>query len=191
MKKYITITILVFSIVSCSKDKDIEDKPVPISVESPAFSSSCVPTPSFSFTIADEIADTAMQDSVLFSSNGGPGGFPTYYYHLVVTANNDGVNDILDLERVNFGHIYPDSSFLIIKDSCNVIIYDSKFSSTGIIFPPNKYASWNGNYAPNTLSYSEPAKINPEGWYDFEFLVYTNNSSVASILPGSVQLTRP
>lgn len=176
--------ILIASIVfiACSKDEEL------IPIVEPVSPVNCILPLRFSYTLQDEMDGNIPVDSLYTSTNGSV-AYNLFTYG-TMSVNNDGLND-----ELRFGlsqNVMPDSSFLIVKDSCNKVYYNSRFSASGTVHPIWLYPTWNGDYAPDSLSYHQPQVFVPEGRYQYEFKIYMFGlTSPAHIISTEVDLTRP
>ncbi len=118
----------------------------------------------------------------------------TYLYHYVIlTPNGDGYNDHFQpFEYIpNNSILRPDSSFMIVEDTCGNIYYDSKYSAVGRVYPAPIYATWNGIFAPDSASYYLTPKVTSEGFYNFTYITWKDGIITNPYLSGRIELTRP
>ena len=105
-----------------------------------------------------------------------------------MSVNGDGLNDEL---RYQLGFV-PDSAYLIVKDSCEHTYYDSRYEVVLPGLSMSAHPTWNGAYAPDSLSHHQPPRDVPEGIYYYKLYTYQDNSSSVNLtLNSGVELTRP
>jgi hypothetical protein len=181
----IFIILLVF--IACSKD---EETVTPSENTQTNPITNCVIEPRFTYTLQDEIDGNIPKDSLYFITSNLD--YNLYIYG-TMSDNNDSYNDFLRFDLLGLSQsIMPDSSFLIVKDFCNNTYYNSRFDATGTVDPIWLYPTWNGKYAPDSISYHQPTRQANEGRYQYEYKIYLFDSDTPThIITAEVDLTRP